>query len=226
MMRLLSVSFFLLCSITLFAQIANVPGMGNEVLRTKKYTDISGSPYLYPEWKSGTIIDKNGKTYPNSLIKYDAYGDVVEINQEGTILVLNSDQYKSFQLGFADDATNKVTRQTFRSGFNQIPGVSSKAYFEILHEGQVLVLKRYDIKFVEEVVNSYGTAAQTKRFQRSERYYIVNGDKATEFKLNAKSFLAALGEKQADMEKFIAKEKIKMKSEDDVAKVMAHYESL
>jgi hypothetical protein len=208
------------------AQISNIPGVGNEVLRLKKYEDITGSPYLYTDWKSGTVIDKNGKSYPNALIKYDAYGDAVELNQEGTVMILNNELYQTFVLNFADNTTNKVTKQMFRSGYTQIPGFGAKAYFEVLSEGAVMALKRYDIKFVEEVVNSYGTATATKRFQRTDRYFLLKDNKAVEFKLNSKSILGALGDKQAELDKYIAKEKLKLKTEDDLKKLMAYYNSL
>lgn len=226
MIRFLALILLYVFSATAFSQIANVPGAGNEVIRTKKYTDVVGSPYLYTDWKSGTVIDKGGKAYPNTLIKYDAYADAVEINQDGTVMVLNNSQYNTFTLNFADDATNKVIRHTFRSGYTTIPGLSSKAYLEVLYDGSVQLLKRYDVKFVEEVVNSYGTAAQTKRFQRSEKYFVLRDDKAAEFKMNTKSFLVAIGDKQAELEKFISKEKIKLKTEADLIQIMTYYDSL
>jgi hypothetical protein len=209
------------------AQISNVPGAGNEVLREKKYTDVEGSPYLYPDWKSGSVTDKNGKSFPNTLIKYDAYKDVVEINQEGTVLVLSNNLYPTFTISFAEANSNKVIKHTFRSGYDRVPGFGSNVYFEVLGQGEMVVLKKYDVKFIEEVTNNYGTAAQVKRFQRAEKYFLIkNGQAAVEVKLNTKSVLAAIGDKQAELEKYISKEKLKLKNEGDLLALLAYYESL
>jgi hypothetical protein len=89
------------------------------------------------------------------------------------------------------------------------------------------VLKKYDVKFIEEVTNNYGTAAQVKRFQRAEKYFLIkNGQAAVEVKLNTKSVLAAIGDKQAELEKYISKEKLKLKNEGDLLVLLAYYESL
>lgn len=210
---------------TVIAQIANIPGAGNEVIRLKKYADVEGSPYLYTEWKSGTITDNTGKVYPNVLLKYDAYKDVLEINQEGTVMQLNTDRYPEFAITFADGSSNKVVKQKFSSGLTQIPGYSSKTYFEIVGDGSLTVLKKYDIKFIEDVVNNYGTAATVKRFQRGEKYFVVVNEVATEFKLNNKSFLSACGEKKAEMENILTQRKIKIKNEADLISVLHYYEN-
>jgi hypothetical protein len=207
-------------------QIVNVPGVGNEVLRIKKYADVEGSPYLYSDWKSGVVQDRNGKIYANVLIKYDSYKDVVEINQEGGILLLNQDLYPAFSFSFTEPGTDKIIKHMFQSGFSQIPGYHSKNYFEVLHREKLTVLKKYEVKFVEEVVNSYGTAAGTKRFQKSEKYFMLKDDTATEFKLNEKSVLSAIGERQGELKKYIASEKLRVKNDGDLIKLMNYFQQL
>ncbi|HRJ29979.1 MAG TPA: hypothetical protein PLV21_18170 [Cyclobacteriaceae bacterium] len=224
-MRLFTIQLFLIFAFSVKGQISNIPGAGNEVIRIKKYADIEGSPYLYNDWKAGTITDNTGKVYSNVLLKYDAYKDVLEINQDGSILQLNTKQYPNFSISFADGSTNKVIKHFFKSGVSQITDYPPTIYFEVLNDGPITVLKKYDIKFIEEVVNSYGTAAATKRFQRGEKYFVVIEDKAVEFKLNNKSFLSACGERMTDIDKIINQRKIKLKNEADLIALLQFYEN-
>lgn len=216
---------YLILSLGVSAQIANIPGAGNEVIRTKKYSDVEGSPYLYNDWKAGTITDKDGKIYSNVLLKYDAYKDVLEINQDGSILQLNTQQYPIFSLSFADGSNNKVIKHLFVAGIDQVQGYSPKVYFEILSNAKLRVVKKYDIKFIDEVVSSYGTASAKKRFQRNEKYFVIADGVATEFKLNNKSFLTACGKKRSELEKIVEERKIKIKNEADLEMLLQFYEN-
>ena len=54
------------------AQISNIPGAANEVIRSRTYAEVEGSPYLSEDWLSGIITDRTGKQYGNILIRFDS----------------------------------------------------------------------------------------------------------------------------------------------------------
>ncbi len=122
------------CAFFSKAQITNIQGLDNVVIRTKQYEDIKGSAYLYPTWNSGTLTDRSGKVYSNLLLKYDSYKDQVEINQEGKIMEVIAVTYPKFSLSFVESGTNNVIKHTFSSGYN-VAGFPSTSYFDLLFDG-------------------------------------------------------------------------------------------
>ena len=69
------------------AQINNIYGSGNEVLRVSKYAEVVGSPYLYPDLRNGTIQDRTGKETAGIQLRYDTYSDLIEISMAGATMV-------------------------------------------------------------------------------------------------------------------------------------------
>lgn len=215
--------FIIFCFITgsLFSQISNIPGFGNEVIREKKYTDVEGSPYLFPDWKTGSITDHAGKVYPNQLIKYNSYEDVIEINQEGRTLVLNNLLYPKFEFIGMDEVTNLQIHRIFQSGFS-VQGYAMANYFEVLFIGNYKFLKKTKTEYMDQNVSSYGSTSVSKRFITKESYIIIDkSEKSFECRLSKKSLLEALGKDKVLAESFIAKTRIKVKSEADFIEILS-----
>lgn len=225
-MRLLFSLTLILSFTVVYAQIANVPGVGNEVLRTSKYVDISGSPYLYEDWKSGTVTDKGGKTFPNVLIKFDAYKNVVEINQNGEVMLLSNELYPKFSISFVPAGSNTVVNQFFQCGFEGIEGISNKVYLEVLRNGAVQILKKYEIIYEENIITNYGTSSIRKNFQKKERYFLKTSGKYVEVKLNSKSILEALGSLKKVADQYLSDNKFKIKTESNLLLLIDHLNSL
>jgi hypothetical protein len=197
------------------SQVSNIPTLSNEVLREKKYTDIEGSAYLYNDWKPGSVIDHSGKSYNNVQIKYDAHKDLVELNQDGKVMILNKSIYKKFVLEFVEGGSNNIVKHEFSSEFKGVEGEKSNQYFEVMLSGDISLIKKYDVKFINEVVNNYGTAAEIKRFQRKEIFYLVYAEKASEIKMSTKSILS-LELLPQDFKNFLTDKKVKIKNEEDL----------
>ena len=205
----------------LFSQISNIPGFGNELMREKKYADVEGSSYLYPNWKTGSITDNTGKVYANQLIMYNSYEDVIEINQEGRTLILNNLLYPKCEFMFVDEVTKTQIHRIFQSGFS-VEGYTIKNYWEVLFIGDYKFLKKTKTEFMDQNVSSYGSTSVGKKFITRETYIIIDKlGKSFECRLSKKSFLEALGNDKELAEIYIAKTKTKVKSETDFIKVLS-----
>ncbi len=205
------------------AQLVNIQGIDNVVVRTKKYSDIQGSAYVYPSWCSGTLTDNSGKTYQNVLLKYDTYKDLVEVNQDGQVIEVNATTYPKFTMDYTGTETNEVVKHHFASGFS-VPGFPG--YFDVLYTGRFSLLKKYKTSFVEETVTGYGTSNAYKRFQSKVHYFVVRPDNSiVEVKLNKKSILEELSDKSADVEEFVKDKKSKLKSESDLVELIKYLDA-
>ncbi len=207
------------------AQISNISGTGNQVLKVNKYVDVDGTPYLYADWRPGTVTDNLGKKFTNVFIKYDAYSDAVEVNQNGEVMILNGQLYPSFTIMLAEQGSNSVTVHNFNNTFPNIT-LPESGYFEILVEGNIRLFKKYKVKFIEDNVANYGTTAIVKRFQMNESIFMVTDGGIQNIKLNSKAVLNVLGEKSKPAEEFIKKEKIKIKTEADLIRLINYLNKL
>lgn len=203
-----------------FGQLLNIPTIGNEIMRESRYSDIEGSPYLFDAWRAGTIFDNAGREYANRSIKYDAYKDQLELNQEGSVLLLNSGLYPKFLISSTKDGTDAIVFRVFKTGY-KIEGYNANQYFEVLFEGANVLLRKIKISFIDQTVNSYGTSTRVKRFTTDVKYFIVNsGGKSSEIKLKKSSLIDALGQEGTKATNYIEQNKLKIKSELDVIEVL------
>lgn len=207
------------------AQIVNIQGMDNVVIRTKKYDNIKGTAYLYPSWSSGTITDKSGKVYSNLLLKYDTYKDLVELNQDGQVMEVNILNYPKFTLSWTEPGSNEVKKHSFVNGFT-IEGFTKANYFDVLYEGQLDLMKKYKTTFVEESVTGYGTSDSQKSFQLNSYYFLMLPDNTVkEIKLNRKSILEALPNESTTIEAYMKEKKVKLKSEAELLDLIKYLDS-
>jgi hypothetical protein len=207
------------------AQLSNIQGVDNVIIRTKKYENIRGSAYLYEDWCQGAITDKNGREYTELLMKYDTHKDRVEVYQEGQTLEINPLIYPAFKLEFKNNESYEIVKRTFSSGY-LIPGFKATDYFEILYEGKLKLLKKYQSFFIEEGTSGYGTSDRQKSFQSKTRYFILKSPGSIEeIKPNRKSLEAAFPDRISLIKNFIDKEKSKLKSEKDLVKIIQFIDS-
>jgi hypothetical protein len=219
MYKLIVVPLFLISGLS-WAQISNVTvGIGNEIIRTKKYEDISGSPYLYPTWTAGTVTSRDGTVYNNKMIKYDSYKNCIELNQDGQVLELNASFYPKFTLDYVDPTTNKILHHNFVTGL-PLPGVDKSTYVELLYNGKHIFAKKIKTDFIEENTTNYGTSVVTKVFQTRQFYFLSTSDVsvAREIKLNTKSVEEFFG--QVGVKLITNGQRAKIKSEADLINIL------
>ncbi|NBW34441.1 MAG: hypothetical protein EBR30_05365 [Cytophagia bacterium] len=190
--------FFLFCllSTNTFAQIGNALGNANEVIREKKYEEIDGSPYLFNSWLTGSLIDKEGKVLPDLLMKYDAYTEKLEVNQNGKIIEITTSFYQGFTINEIDNISNAVNQHKFLIE-TSFPGLKNPSFLELLTDGKYQLLKKHTTYFLQENVTSYGSTIVVKRFQLKNTYYIRDESKVIEVKLSKASILENFPEQSA-----------------------------
>jgi len=220
MKRIGAVVFYVMVIGYSYGQITNIQGLDNVVIRTKKYEDIKGSAYLYPSWAAGTLTDRNGKVYNDLLIKYDSYKDQVELNQEGKIFEVAASMYPKFTLNYVEPTTNNVIKHLFSAAYN-IEGFPKTSYFDLLLEGNLILLRKFKTSFIEENVSGYGTSGAQKSFQSKTLYFVVDKDGISkEIKASKKSIFEVFPEQTPSLETFMKEKKIKGKTEADLIEII------
>lgn len=195
-------------------------GIDNSLLRRKQFEETKGSVYLNELWSLGTLISKEGNEYSGLLLRFDAYQDLIEVNQNDQIMVASAAEIPTFILTVSEMGTNETKKQFFMSGYN-FELYDAHNYFEVLAQGKIDLLVRYKISFLEGNVSKYGTPGSYRSYQLNRLYYVV--DKRSfynEIKPSRKSVYKVFPKYVPEIEKFLESNKLKLKSEADLIEVI------
>lgn len=202
---------FILSMVTVFTI-----SLANAQVTTSTGEAVAGSPYMDDKYKDGTIYygDKN----QSAPIRYNAYQDLIEYQQNGKALVLD-----------ANPAIKKVTvgNDTF------VPLSSSGngkklGYFAVLDTGKITLYSKKKVVFMPfKKGGKLDGSDQPAEFKKSpDMYYYQVGDGELKEVDNIKSIIASLPDKQEEASAFVKKEKISAKKEQDLKEFVKYYNSL
>ncbi len=237
-LRLLPIAFLFLYSASLFAQMSGAPREFESTsqvydallkfINTKQkdpyeidWNNVKGSPYLYEKYKVGTFFIGN-KSYGNVLMRLNTYSDEIELlpenGQETEALMKVANSKVTFE-----NKTLKVYT------FNDEEGYEQQGYFLVLSDQKnVSLLLRKKCKFSpNEKAPTANQANRAAKFTQYDRYYIVKeGNKPVLVSPKKKSVLKLFPEKAAEIKKYIKTEKLKLKKQDDFAKLITFISSI
>lgn len=183
-----------------------------------KLSDIQGSPYLDEKFTPGKITTNDGAVYTDIPLRYNGFTDDLEF-QKGT------DSYN------IDPKTNvkraEFGGQVFSCLTYNEGGKIKKGFFEILTEGNATLAVRYTVKFLERGETKAYAEPTPARFEEAKKeYYLAIEDEPARFISNKKSLLEMFGDKKDVMETYISKNKIPVRGDDALTKIVVYYNSL
>jgi hypothetical protein len=190
--------------------------MASAQVKTSDGEVIAGSPYTDDKYKDGIIYygtDKN-QTAP---IRYNAYQDLIEYQQNGKALVLDA---------------NPGIKKVIVGGetFVPLPNSDSKKlrYFAVLDSGKMTLYSKKNIIFQPfKRGGKLDGSDQPAEFQKKpDTYYYQLGDGELKEIDNMKSLISSLPDKQDELNQYVKKEKISAKKEKDLLQFVKYYNSL
>lgn len=193
-----------------------------EVVSEHNYVDVQGTAFLNSDWLIGSFTLVNNKLYKDVNLKYDVVQDKIFLRGAKGEQISMLDKVKDFTLNYPTEV--EVVNRYFRCGYSNIPGTRADSYFEVLADGKVQLLKRTS-KIIQEN-KEYNSATITKSFYETIKYYLFNEGKATLIKKDKKSILTALNTKQPELETYIKDNKLNLKNDEDLAKLITYYNTL
>ena len=149
--------------------------------------DMTDSPYDNEAYQLGKIVIRDS-IEQNAMLRYDAYRDNIEIQEQGGNYAL-----------FKRDYIRAVINGEHYGIFTYVSGKGQQkqGYFVQLTEGTVLLLKRKSKTFHYGTQGDGYTKAKPPRFKDKIDYYIQKGDALAEpIKLRKKTVLETLGNTQ------------------------------
>ncbi len=190
------------------------------------YEGVKGNPYLFNEWKPGNIYLSDNKLIKNVNIKYDIYADnLFYLNSSsGDSLIINRAMIDKFEI--IDEAPGEIY---VMEKMSLKPEKSDKDKFvRILYSGKSKFILRYVKMLIKATYKGpYPTGNRYDEFCDSKQYYFLSDEGTiTKVKLNKKSVIKLLSDKEKEIKAFVNEQGLAMDNERNVAKVFEYYDSL
>lgn len=208
----------LLVSITIVSSNAQstLSDANGRALVSAKNPEIEGSPYLYDDWKNGSVKLTNGTVYDNSELKVDLLENHLLFKGSNNEPLMFSESVKEFILFLDNDKTHG---KLYRYGYD-----NTMDFYEVLVDGKCQLLKLHKKSIGAKA--SYASSTTVKMILDAINYYIYKSGSLITVKKDKKSVLSALGDKQAELESYIKTNNIKFKDENDIVKLVTYYNSI
>jgi len=183
-----------------------------------KLTDIQGTPYLDEEFIPGKITTGEGVVYTDIPLRYNGYSDELEF-QKGV------DSY-------IFDPKTIVKRAEFGGlVFGCMEYYEGKkiqnGFFGILAMGKATLLVKYTVKFLEKEAVKAFVEPKPARFDPPVKdYYLTIDGTPANFISGKKGLLELFGTHKGEMESFISKNKLSIKKDNDLTKIVVYFNGL
>lgn len=169
--------------------------------------DVLGSPYLTPNFVPALV----GESQEIVQIRYDAYSDKIEVLKDDQVYdVPKSEELSKFKL----KTTGVVI--VYLKDYN--------GYFFSLVDGRNQLLKKETIKLQVTKASVEPNSTVKEGYSKFERispaYFIVSNNKIMKGPKNNKELLRLFPEKKSELEEFIKTNKINVKQEESLVKVI------
>jgi hypothetical protein len=192
--------------------------LSGRVFNSERYSGISGSPFLYDKWITGSVTIAKGY-YNNLELKLDAYSNSLYFNRNDQLFEFQ-DAVKSFILmpNIADSSSYLY----FKTGLSG-NGLSAAQFVQVLVEGRISLYKA-DSKLLTEV-NEINKGV-IKTFGNASRYFVLKENKLESIKIGKNDVFDLMKDKQEKVQAYIDQNKISTKKVEGLILVLKYYNSL
>ena len=188
-----------------------------------RYEGTKGTPYVYESWYPGEIFVKSKKKVVVRELNYNCYDNELAYLDPATKAVRLINRYTVDFFYFLDgnDTLLFVPMEPENDG--------ESIFALVLYNGGSMVYKRYEKEFVK--ANYEGGYSADRKYDefadKSSLYFSKHGDKHFyRVRKSKKQILEAFPDAKDDISRFIKAEKLNLKSEEDVVKLLKYYDSL
>ncbi|MAJ52228.1 MAG: hypothetical protein CMB82_11550 [Flammeovirgaceae bacterium] len=193
-----------------------------------RYIEVKGSPFLFETFVESKVLTNNNLSIENVLLNYNGYTHQFEALHDGLPFILEEKYYERFEFvtqKYDRHYSNTMSDTTvFIYGLN--PEARNKFYILVYENQDLTIFKDFRIEKTERAVETPGKTELFINFSPFFTYYtLINGKKVSRFKLNKKSVIG-LFEESKEMNQFIKSNKLSLKSEKDLKKLLEFNSSI
>jgi hypothetical protein len=191
-----------------------------------RYEGVKGNPYLIGDWAKGRLLFTNNEWSQEVDLKFDCYNQEVRYKRpQGDSLIVYPSQLRGFQI---NDQVSGTQFNFFK--VEQMPVVGGdefNGFLSVVYRGKVSLLKHFKKRL--NPADYKGAMNMTNRrydtFEDESTLFLRNQEeKLVRIKLNRKSVLYALRDREDEIKKFMEETGNRCKTEKEVIDVLRRYE--
>lgn len=224
--------YLLLLALAIAAQVAAQDNIHNNAfwndangrpLRLQSEFKVEGSPYYNDEYCEADVFLSNGKKYQNVKVKVNLVdNDIVFMNDKKEEMIVTSSVSKVHFYACERRSNKPVTIAALAPVMNQ----KGTTLYEILVDGSAKLLKKVSANYLD--TKGYNEAGVTRTYTITETLYaLLPGDAVPVKVQKSKNGVIELFTKNQQMvTAFIEKNKLRCKSDEDIAEIFQYYNSI
>jgi hypothetical protein len=181
----------------------------------KNAEDIEGTPFLLPDWNWGAVKFKNGRFAKDLSLRFNVYNNQLYF-QKGESQLEFVTPVHEFMIGYKKDADSMAV--VYRNGYPATEKTTPETFLELLADGQYQLLKHHN-----KQIRTYKpyNASERKQFADSEQLYLFADGNMIKLRKDKDAILKAIPQHAATIEAIASEKKLKVKSEEDMARLIA-----
>lgn len=193
----------------------------SEPIDEKRYGAVTGSPYLFKSNVVAKIITAEGELINDVEVNYNGESQGIEVYKADRMTTLNSEGYPrviiekhGIKKG-VDGPLQLVTHPNFKNAY----------VMEIYNGSDASVYRKFRVSINSVETNLPGETVKKEKFTPKNEYFIIIDGNSTTIKRKDKEFIKILGHEK-ELKSYLKKNKNKLKSDQDIIKLMQYYESI
>jgi hypothetical protein len=180
-----------------------------------------GSPYVFEEFVTGLVYFADDTRSTERMINYNCHDNQVLYRDGEDIYLLNARMIDSLEFRIGDNTSWIFTKVALKDDGDPI-------FMNVLYRDHSILYKRHYKEFREaDVGKAYGSGQRNDEYIDRHDYYIALGRSDVQplrpRKRNVLEIMEAYGE---EIEDFLKNEKINLRSESDLIRLISYYDSL
>ena len=193
----------------------------DSMVKGMRYADISGTPFVFGDWRKAIIYDLGLHPIATIKVKYNSYSDQIHfLDEKETELVANKEIIKKVILLY--DSADGSKEIVLEKGFTDSKSIlRAHQFVQVLNEGKVQLLKQNTNKIIQK--DSLFATLKVNTFSENTYYFLKYTPTSVEKlrKLDQAELYALLPNK-AIIEEY-SKKKSKLKNEKDFIDFLNYY---
>lgn len=183
------------------------------------YKGVSGNPYFMKDWSEGTILFSSGKVTDKFKLKFNAAQNKLLLQFRGSTFAAESkvDEFVMY-------TKNKKDSFIFRKGFPDADRGNAETFYQVLEKGQVTLLRLAAKDIVEE--KEILVSKISRHYKDVDQFYILRDGVMHKIDKDTAPLQDILSDQRDILKNYISEQQLKMRSPDDLAKVVKKYNEL
>jgi len=181
---------------------------------------ITGSQYLDSEFHKGSIITSDSIIFSGVQLRYNNYKDVMEFKKEENKIYEIPSQLPIMQI--------KIDGNVYERKAYKLKGKLKHRFFQRLTNGEIAIFRQQRIILEQAKMEGIYKASKLPNYKKKRPVWFLQKNKSDEVKMisNKKELLNLLSDKKDLLSGFIKKNKLRIKKEDDLTKIVNYYNNI